>query len=190
MISFFSFFCKDNCQEFCIIYNPNYHLSFCHFQGRWVVDRTSDGSHVGSPSPSSTEAGDCMDSIPDDLLSILSEDKSGTSSTEMQSFHNHSQHEEPLTDIAGKYLVKIKEENRLTQTTMERVAQATSDLFQVTLRKLKRKVEETLKDANIDELPGLEDTFEEFNNPFEELQTKWMLREFTREKLPYVVRHK
>ena len=85
--------------------------------------------------------------------------------------------------------MKIKEENRLTQATIQRVALATSDLFSVACRRLKRKVEETLRHANIDELPGLEAAFEDFTSPSEQLQTKWMLAEFRREKLPYVVCH-
>lgn len=92
-----------------------------------------------------------------------------------------------MGDIAGKYLLKIKEENRLTQTTIQKVAQATSELFSVACRRLKRKVDEALNDANIEELPGIEDAFEEVIAPFQQLDAKWMLPEFTRDKLPYIV---
>lgn len=38
---------------------------------------------------------------------------------------------------------------------------------------------------------GLDEVFEEFINPFEDLkQTVWMMTEFKRDNLPYVVCHK
>jgi len=95
--------------------------------------------------------------------------------------------EEPLVDIAGKYLFKIKEENGFTQTSIQRVAQATSELFSAACRRLKRRIDETLEDAGIEELPALETTFEDFIFPFEDLKTTWMLTEFQKQSLPYVV---
>ena len=52
---------------------------------------------------------------------------------------NQTHSEEPLTNSTGRYLLKIKEENRLTQTATQRVGQATSDLFSATFRRLQRK---------------------------------------------------
>ena len=100
---------------------------------------------------------------------------------------NQTHSEEPLTNLTGRYLLKIKEENRLTQTTTQRVAQATSDLFSATFRRLKRKIEQTLENADIKEVPGLEAVFDEFIFPYEDLQTKWMTGEFQRDKMSYVV---
>lgn len=90
-------------------------------------------------------------------------------------------------DITGKYLFKIKEENRLMQTTIQRVAQGTSDLFSVACRRLKRRVDETIEDADIDEVLRLDATFADFVHPFEDLKTMWMLTEFPNYSLPYVV---
>lgn len=117
---------------------------------------------------------------------LLSDENSECTSSEISPL-NHTHSEEPLAHIAGKYILKIKEENRLTQSTMQKVAQATSDLFSVACRRLKRKVEEALDDANLEKLPGIDDAFEEVITPFEQLNAKWMLAEFTRDKLPYVV---
>lgn len=103
---------------------------------------------------------------------------------------SHTQSNEdngPLADITGKYLLKVKEENRLTQTTIQNIAKATSELFSVACNRLKRKVKETLKDANVETMPGIKAAFEEVISPFEDLDAKWMFPEFTRDKLPYVV---
>ena len=70
---------------------------------------------------------------------------------------------------------------------MQKVAQATSDLFSVACTRLKQKVDEALNKANIEQLPGIDAAFEEVMTPFEQLHAKWMLPEFTRDKLPYVV---
>ena len=86
--------------------------------------------------------------------------------------------EESPVNIARKYLFKIKEENRLTQTSVQRVAQETSDLLRVACRRLKRRIEETLEDAGIKELPALEATFEDFLFLFKDLKTTWMLTRF------------
>ncbi|KAK2562634.1 hypothetical protein P5673_014324 [Acropora cervicornis] len=71
----------------------------------------------------------------------------------------------------GKYLFKIKEQNRLTQTFTQRFGEAKSDLFGVACRRLKRRVEETLDDAGIEQVPGLEAAFADFLFPFEDLKT-------------------
>lgn len=81
------------------------------------------------------------------------------------------QEEETLGDIMGKFLFKIKEQNRLTQTSTQRVAQATSDLFSVACRRLKGRVKETLEDAGVKQVPGLEAAFADFLFPFEDLKT-------------------
>lgn len=70
---------------------------------------------------------------------------------------------------------------------MQKVAQATSDLFSVACTRLKRKVDEALNEANIEQLPGFDALFEEVMTPFQQLHAKWMLPEFSPNKLPYVV---
>ena len=64
----------------------------------------------------------------------------------------------------------------------------TADLFSVACRRLKRKVDQSLEDANIEDVPGLDAVFEEFIYPFEDLQTICMTSQFQRhEFLSYVV---
>ena len=99
---------------------------------------------------------------------------------------NQTHSEEPLTNLTGRYLLKIKE-NRLPPTITQKVAQATPDLFSATFRRLKRKIEQTLENADIKEVPGLGAVFDEFIFPYEDLQTKWMTGEFQRDKMSYVV---
>ena len=99
---------------------------------------------------------------------------------------NQTHSDEPLANLTGRYLLKIKEENRLTQTTTQRVAHSSSDLFSATFRRLKRKIEQTLENADIKGVPGLEAVFDELMFPYEDLQTKWMTGEFQQEKMSYV----
>ncbi|KAK2555253.1 hypothetical protein P5673_023237, partial [Acropora cervicornis] len=95
--------------------------------------------------------------------------------------------EKPLTDLTAKYLFKIKEENRLTQSTVQKIAMCTADLFSVSCRRLKRNIDQSLEDANIEDVPGLDAVFEEFIYPFEDLQTICMTTQFQRhEFLSYV----
>ena len=170
--------------------NANKILSILKFiSGNWVVSEPwpDDNSlHEDIPSSGSSEAQDpdYWDSIPEDANFPLSDDESTYSEISPPS-QTHS--EEPLANIAGKYIQKIKEENRLTQSTMQKVSQATSGLFSVACTRLKQKVDEALNKANIEQLPGIDAAFEEVMTPFEQLHAKWMLPEFTRDKLPYVV---
>ena len=48
-------------------------------------------------------------------------------------------------------------------------------------------MEETVDDAGIKQVPGLEAAFADFLFLFEELKTTWMLTEFQKHSLPYVV---
>lgn len=168
---------------------------FVYIIGLWYVDVESSANAITSHNTSISTSYDSENwditfennlsqiAIPDDIQ----EPNSPVMAT---SFVNNCQLslEEPLTDLTAKYLFKIKEENRLTQSTVQKIAMCTADLFSVACRRLKRKVDQSLEDANIEDLPGLDAVFEEFIYPFEDLQTICMTSQFQRhEFLSYVV---
>ena len=158
--------------------------------GSWILNEPAYSSLHEVPSNSLSEAEDYLEYVPKDTITPLSDGNDGNSAASFSAdmcLHNQTNDEGPLVDIMAKYLLKVKEENRLTQTTVEKIAKATSELFSVACRRLQRKVDETLKDANMEKLPGIDAAFEEVTAPFEQLDSKWMLPEFTRKKLPYVV---
>lgn len=55
---------------------------------------------------------------------------------------------------------------------------------------LKRKINNCIENAlNVEEIdiPGLEDTFQEVEDPFEDLRTGWLQTEYIKKHLPFVV---
>ncbi|KAL9963157.1 hypothetical protein ACROYT_G032332 [Oculina patagonica] len=150
--------------------------------GSWVLNESVQSTSLHeelSNTPREAEVPQSDVDSPDAVSDECSEPMYSHNMTCLQTKHvsanqTNDEAKESLTDIAGKYLLKVKEENRLTQTTTQKIAEATSELFSVACRRLKRKVEETLKDANVEQLPGIEDAFEEIAAPFEQLDAKNM----------------
>ena len=91
-----------------------------------------------------------------------------------------------LQQRALNYLVKIKEENRIPQRTVENIAFATSRLFQGALHNLKKSLTETLQNADLvlEDIPGAIDCFDELSCCFDGLEKGWLPAD---EKLPCVV---
>lgn len=81
-----------------------------------------------------------------------------------------------LRQRALNYLVKIKEENRIPQRTVENIAFATSRLFQGALHNLQRSLTETLQNANIvlEDITGATECFEELSDCFDGLAKGWL----------------
>ncbi|XP_031549051.1 uncharacterized protein LOC116286639 [Actinia tenebrosa] len=88
--------------------------------------------------------------------------------------------------MTGKYLFKIREENRLPQVSVQKVAQATSELLTVAMKGLKRKVDEILTDHNVGQLHEIDEAFEDCVTPFQHLKTTWMLSQFQDKMDSYV----
>lgn len=186
-----------------LVYSPGkFNCSLCkclqvlqlYFQfnvlGMWFLNETVSSSllEVPSNSHSSNEVEDYWNSTSQDPNPLLLHENSEVvNSAERFLSNKTNDDEEPLVNITGKYLLKVKEENRLTQTTVQNIAKATSELFLVACNRLKQKIEETLKDENAKRFPEIEAAFEDVTSPFEQLNAKWMFPEFTRDKLPYVV---
>lgn len=99
------------------------------------------------------------------LLDSIDDDDSGSEIEVM---------EEPLLP---KFLFKIKEENKLTQKCLKKIASATKQLFQGSIRKLKRKA---WLDSH--EIPSFEKSFED---EIDDYTTSWLptWRIFTRETI-------
>lgn len=60
-----------------------------------------------------------------------------------------------------KFLFKIKEENKLTQKSLQHIAIATRQLLQGSIQRIKRKAESCLLNAGINssDVPGFDDAF-------------------------------
>ena len=100
---------------------------------------------------------------------------------------NQTHSDEPLTNLTGRHLLKSERRKQAHPNHNTKSCTVSSDLFGATFRRLKRKIEQTLENADIKEVPGLEAVFDEFIFPYEDLQTKWMTGEFQRDKMSYVV---
>ena len=87
---------------------------------------------------------------------------------------------------ALNYLIKIKEDNRIPQRTVENIAFATSRLFQGALLNLRRNLAQTLQNADVilEDIPGATDCFDELSDCFDGLEKGWLPSD---EKLPCVV---
>ena len=81
-----------------------------------------------------------------------------------------------LQQRALNYLVKIKEENRIPQRTVENIAFATSWLFQGALHNLQRCLTETLQSANIvlEDITEVTECFKELSDCFDGLAKGWL----------------
>ncbi|KAK3731003.1 hypothetical protein QZH41_018751, partial [Actinostola sp. cb2023] len=98
--------------------------------------------------------------------------------------------DDQVQDKAAKFLLKVKEENRLGQTTMQKITGAASKFFRGTLQMLKRKLTDSLENEfNVEstDISGFEEAFEEIDDPFEGLNTAWQQKEYFKNHLSFVV---
>lgn len=155
----------------------------------WFLNETVSSSLLEVPSNchNSNEVEDYWNSTSQDPNPLLLHENSVVVHSPERFLNNKTNDDaEPLVNITGKYLLKVEEENRLTQTTVQNIAKATSEIFRFACSRLKRKIEK-LKNKNAERFPGIEAAFEDVASAFERLNAKWMFPEFTRGKLPYVV---
>lgn len=75
-----------------------------------------------------------------------------------------------------KFLFKIKEENKLTQKSLQKIAIATKQLFQGSIQRIKRKAEDCLAEAGIDsgDIPGFQDSFQDEMDEYNDIMTSNM----------------
>ena len=96
--------------------------------------------------------------------------------------------EEPLLP---KFLFKIKEENKLTQKCLQKIASTTKQLFQGSVRRLKRKAEDCLAKAGLDsrEIPGFEKSFQDEIDDYNDIMASDMKNFHKRDdcSIPFVV---
>ena len=110
--------------------------------------------------------------------------------TNCESENNQLLCSESVQDKAAKFLLKVKEENRLGQTTMQKITGAASKFFRGTLQMLKRKLTDSLENEfNVEstDISGFEEAFEEIDDPFEGLNTAWQQKEYFKNHLSFVV---
>ena len=72
-----------------------------------------------------------------------------------------------------KFLFKIKEENKLTQKCLQKIAIATKQLFQGSIQRIKRKAEDCLAEAGIHsgDIPGFQDSFQDEMDEYKDIMT-------------------
>lgn len=94
-----------------------------------------------------------------------------------------------LHDLVGTYLIKIKEENRLTSKATQQIARATSQLFHTAVNQLKRRIQDCLSDAdvNMEDNPGISEAFTNVSDPFDGLTTTLLQEEFYKSNDKFVV---
>ena len=78
-----------------------------------------------------------------------------------------------LHDLAVRYLIKVKEGNRLSNKATQNIAAATSQLFDIGFEQLEKRIEQSLSDVglNIEDVPGISDCFDEILDPFDGLMS-------------------
>lgn len=96
---------------------------------------------------------------------------------------NQTHSDEPLTNLTGRYLLKNQ---RRKQAHPNHNTKSCTVFIRFLFSATLRKIEQTLENADIKEVPGLEAVFDEYMFPYEDLQTKWMTGEFQRDKMSYV----
>lgn len=96
-----------------------------------------------------------------------------------------------LEDLANKYLIKIKESNRLTNQATQKIVDATSTLFDVTFSRLKKGLEQALTGVagvnDIESIPGVPELFEEVCNPFNGMKSTWRQKNYLKHEPNFVV---
>lgn len=93
-------------------------------------------------------------------------------------------------DVATKYIIKIREENKLTQKCTRQIAHVTELYIRQSLHNLKRKIDECLAGEGIDiqEISGYEDAFSGSLPSFETLSSDLVTHHREgKVQLPYVV---
>lgn len=151
------------------------------FSGNWcVVDSDSVDADESSLSSSLIQ---CANSAEDDTPSCsyesfpTTENQDGGFSSGSDS-DDESEHG-PCNLLQQKivnYLVKVKEENRMPQRTVQNIAYATSRLFQGALVYLQEDLSECLNADNIvlDDIPGATACFEKVSHCLDGLEKGWI----------------
>lgn len=90
-----------------------------------------------------------------------SSDEDGTPNSPVLDTSSETMHDETTEDVATKYLIKIREQNKVSQRCTLQIAGATELYIRQSISSLKRKIDECLADAGIDveNVNGYEDSF-------------------------------
>ena len=87
------------------------------------------------------------------------------------------------------FLLKLKEQQRISQTAIDTIVRDSGDLFQFTIARLQANVKATIADSGIDvdAISGLDGAFANISDPFSELDTAYLQEKFYKEKLGLIV---
>lgn len=93
-----------------------------------------------------------------------------------------------VSDLSAKYLIKIQEDNKLTDKATQKIVTATWQLFNSTIQTLKRKVHTCLAMENInwEHADGLNKAFDDAACPFGNLTSTWAQKSYYKTCNKYV----
>lgn len=149
---------------------PKIHTAF--FTASNVISATGTGSE--NSCEQSNE--DFTEYASEDTCSI---DKNNTTLSGEQINNDVDVHitDELPADLAKRYFLKVREENRLTTACTKNIMKTTSQLINTVVSNLKRKVVQSLEESNIvaADLPNFEDSFAETEDFLQSLSTQSIL---------------
>lgn len=97
--------------------------------------------------------------------------------------------EEELRKSSALFLIKLKEQRRISQVAIDDVVGGCISLFSHTVHRLQAGVRAKLAESGVDPsmVDGLESVFEDVTNPFKGLETCYLQEKYFRDTLGLVV---
>ncbi len=114
-------------------------------------------------------------------------------SGDLEEFNVHSANlQEDLLKAAAKWILKVKETCKLTETAMEEIVQGVTDFQNLLLTKLYEVLKSSLSGNNlsINDFPQLVEAFQPgspFTRPFQGVETSYQQQKYYKEQLGLVV---
>lgn len=87
------------------------------------------------------------------------------------------------------FLLKLKEQQRITQVALDDVVNGSRALFSETINRVQASVEANLAETGFDpdSIPGLRDAFRNVADPFKDLETQFLQQKYFRDKFNLIV---
>ena len=96
---------------------------------------------------------------------------------------------EKLQRSSALFLLKLKEERRITQVAIDDIVNGSRTLFSQALQQLRPRINAALaeSDCNPEDISGLDDAFADIADPFKGLETCALQEKYFRDKLELLV---
>jgi len=94
-----------------------------------------------------------------------------------------------LQDLSARYILKIKKGNQISNKAAQNIVSTTSLLFSVAFEKLEKKIIDSLTQVGFDiqDVPGIDEAFDEFSSPFDGLMSTWSQSQYLKHDPKFVV---